>query len=79
MDIDARTVAASETPLPWLVPDKGPLHLAIVVTLVLTALLVYLLRAFTRGKLLRSFAIDDGLMVLAAVCSVSEVETFRIG
>lgn len=70
MGVDASAVPTTETPLPWLVHDKGPLHLAIVVTLVLTALLVYSLRAFTRGKLLRSFGIDDGLMVLAAVSSV---------
>jgi predicted membrane protein len=74
MDVDASAVSPSGTPLPWLVPDKGPLHLAIVVTLALTALLIYSLRAFTRGKLLRSFAIDDGLMVLAAVCSEHWIE-----
>jgi hypothetical protein len=78
MGVDASAVPTTETPLPWLVPDKGPLHLAIAVTLVLTALLVYSLRAFTRGKLLRSFGIDDGFMVLAAVCSVHCVKLFHI-
>jgi hypothetical protein len=68
MDIDANAVSPSETPLPWLGQDKGSLHLAIVVTLVLTALLIYSLRAVTRRKLLRSLGIDDGLMVLAVVC-----------
>ncbi|KAI4919295.1 hypothetical protein J4E85_009556 [Alternaria conjuncta] len=76
MGVDASAVPTTETPLPWLVHDKGPLHLAIVVTLVLTALLVYSLRAFTRGKLLRSFGIDDGLMVLAALCTIGIFITF---
>ncbi|KAG9195697.1 hypothetical protein G6011_00818 [Alternaria panax] len=76
MDVDASAVSPSGAPLPWLVPDRGPLHLAIVVTLALTALLIYSLRAFTRGRLLRSFAIDDGLMALAALCTIGIFITF---
>ncbi|KAI4946439.1 hypothetical protein J4E91_007127 [Alternaria rosae] len=76
MSVDASAVPTTETPLPWLVHDKGPLHLAVIVTLALTALLIYSLRAFTRGKLLRSFGIDDGLMVLAALCTIGIFITF---
>ena len=48
------------------------------VTLALTGLLIYSLRVFTRGRLVRSFAIDDGLMVLAAVRSKLGVKRFYI-
>lgn len=78
MDVNASAVSPSGTPLPWQVPDRGPLHLAIVVTLALTGLLIYSLRVFTRGRLVRSFAIDDGLMVLAAVRSKLGVNRFCI-
>jgi hypothetical protein len=47
--------------------DKGPLYLAIVVLLVLTALSIYSLRVFTHGKLHRYFATDDWLMLVAVV------------
>ncbi|KAL1795519.1 hypothetical protein ACET3X_005743 [Alternaria dauci] len=76
MDVNASAASPSGTPLPWQVPDKGPLHLAIAVTLALSGLLIYSLRAFTRGRLLRSFAIDDGLMVLAALCTIGIFITF---
>jgi len=67
MDADGRVFTRSAASLPSLVYDRGPLYLAIVVTLVLFALLIYSLRLFTRAKLLRSFGTDDGFMLLAAV------------
>lgn len=65
---DASVVSSSILPHASLAHDQGPLHLAIVVTLVLIALVIYSLRVFTRARLLHSFGFDDGLMFLAAVC-----------
>ncbi|CAA9963706.1 hypothetical protein PTMSG1_07066 [Pyrenophora teres f. maculata] len=70
------SVTRSAASSPSLVYDRGPLYLAIVVTLVLFALLIYSLRLFTRAKLLRSFGADDGFMLLAAICAVGIFVTF---
>ena len=61
--------AASPPALPHasLAHDHGPLHLAVVVTLVLIAILVYGLRVYTRARLFRAFDFDYGLMSLAVV------------
>jgi hypothetical protein len=48
--------------------DKGPISIAIVVTLASVALLTYLLRVYTRGKVLRDLGVDDWLMTISAVC-----------
>jgi hypothetical protein len=66
MDADANNAPSVSSPFS-IVHDKGPLYLAIVVTLVLIALLIYSLRAFTHGRLHRCFAIDDSFMLVAAV------------
>ena len=70
MDVDARAVYYG-SPEFSTAPDKGPLHLAVVATLASIALLSYLLRAFTHGKLRRRYAITDridvGIMFFAAV------------
>ncbi|KAL5419084.1 hypothetical protein PMIN06_005406, partial [Paraphaeosphaeria minitans] len=47
--------------------NKVPSYLAIAATLVSFALLIFLLRVYTRTRLLRFFAIDDWLMLGAAV------------
>ena len=64
---DARAVSSSALAPASLAQDQGPLHLAIIVTLILVALVIYSLRVFTRVKLLRSFGLDDVFMFLAAV------------
>ncbi|RMZ72811.1 hypothetical protein GMOD_00009860 [Pyrenophora seminiperda CCB06] len=76
MDVDGSVFARSAASLPSVVYDRGPLYLAIVVTLVLFALLIYSLRLYTRAKLLRSFRIDDGFMLLAALCAIGIFVTF---
>ncbi|EUC39916.1 hypothetical protein COCMIDRAFT_110169 [Bipolaris oryzae ATCC 44560] len=73
---DASAVSSSVLPHASLAHDQGPLHLAIVVTLVLIALVIYSLRVFTRARLLHSFGFDDGLMFLAALCAVGVFITF---
>ncbi|EDU46418.1 predicted protein [Pyrenophora tritici-repentis Pt-1C-BFP] len=75
MDADG-SVTRFAASLPSLVYDRGPIYLAIVVTLVLFALLIYSLRLFTRAKLLRSFGADDGFMLLATLCSIGIFVTF---
>jgi hypothetical protein len=47
--------------------NDGPLYLAIVTTFVSTALIVFMLRAYTRARILHFFGIDDWLMLIAAV------------
>jgi len=47
--------------------NKGPFFLAIVATLVSIALLIFLLRVYTRTRLLRFFGIDDCLMLISVV------------
>lgn len=47
--------------------NKGPFFLVIVATLVSIALLIFLLRVYTRIRLLRFFGIDDWLMLVAVV------------
>lgn len=47
--------------------NKDPSYLAIAAALVSFALLIFLLRVYTRIRLLRFFAIDDWLMLGAAV------------
>ena len=47
--------------------NKEASYLVIAATLVSFALLIFLLRAYTRIKLLRFFAIDDWLMLGAVV------------
>ncbi|RAR01430.1 hypothetical protein DDE82_006534 [Stemphylium lycopersici] len=76
MGDDATTVSPSALPHESLAHDQGPLHLAIIVTLVLVSLLLYTLRVFTRAKILRSFDIDDGLMLVAALCTIGIFITF---
>jgi hypothetical protein len=49
------------------VQDKGPIFLAIVATLVSVALLTFLLRVYTRGKVLRDLGSDDWLISVSAV------------
>jgi hypothetical protein len=51
--------------------DKGPISIAIVVTLASVALLIYLLRVYIRGKVLRDLGVDDGFMTISAVCMVN--------
>ncbi|KAF2640820.1 hypothetical protein P280DRAFT_399457, partial [Massarina eburnea CBS 473.64] len=58
--------------------NKGPSYLATVATLVSIALLTFLLRVYTRIKLLRIFAIDDGLMLVAALCSFGNLIAFAL-
>lgn len=72
--------AASPSALPHasLANDHGPLHLAVVVTLVLIALLVYSLRVYTRARLFHAFDFDDALMSLAAVCCLDYQTTETI-
>lgn len=53
--------------LEYLNYNKGPIYLAIVATLVSIALLTFLLRVYTRTKLLHFFGIDDWLMLVAVV------------
>jgi hypothetical protein len=50
--------------------DKGPISIAIVVTLASVALLTYLLRVYTRGRVQRDLGVDDGLMTISAVCTI---------
>ncbi|KAF2786170.1 hypothetical protein K505DRAFT_260469, partial [Melanomma pulvis-pyrius CBS 109.77] len=61
--------------LPSITPEylnynKGPIYLAIVATLVSIALLTFLLRVYTRIKLLHFFGIDDWVMLVAVLCAV---------
>ena len=56
--------------------NRGPFFLAIVATLVSIALLIFLLRVYTRIKLLRFFGIDDWLM-LVAVVSMEEIAQYQ--
>jgi hypothetical protein len=48
--------------------NKSPLYLAVISTLVSVALLTFLLRVYSRLKILRFFGIDDWLMLMGAVC-----------
>ncbi|KAF1844859.1 uncharacterized protein K460DRAFT_394652 [Cucurbitaria berberidis CBS 394.84] len=57
------------------VHDKGPFILAIAVTLVSLALLTFSLRIYTRGRLLRSFGIDDYMAAIAASCLLGALIT----
>ncbi|KAF2710766.1 hypothetical protein K504DRAFT_335315, partial [Pleomassaria siparia CBS 279.74] len=56
--------------------NKGSLYLAIVATLVSIALSIFLLRAYTRIKLLHFFGIDDILMLVAVSCAVAVLSIF---
>ncbi|KAF1961076.1 hypothetical protein CC80DRAFT_387907, partial [Byssothecium circinans] len=56
--------------------NKEPIFLATVATLVSIALLSFLLRVYTRIKFLRIFAIDDRLMLVAAICASGTLITF---
>jgi hypothetical protein len=51
--------------------DKEPLFLAVVVTLASVALLTFLLRAYTRGVVLRGLGIDDWLISITAVSNMA--------
>ncbi|KAF1834637.1 hypothetical protein BDW02DRAFT_598035 [Decorospora gaudefroyi] len=73
MNVDASSTGAAPFST---APDKGPLHLAIVVMLVLLALLTYSLRAYINGKLPRLSDIDDIFMLIAMVCIVGTLITF---
>lgn len=53
--------------------SREPSYLAIAATLVSFALLIFLLRVYTRIRLLRFFAIDDWLMVGAAVSTTNHL------
>lgn len=61
-------VVAQQTVLPrsLTAPDKAAAELVLVATLVSIALCSYLLRLFTHGRRLRTFAFDDGLTMVAA-------------
>lgn len=72
----ARAVSSSALPHASLAQDQGPLHLAIIVTLTLIALVIYSLRVFTRVRLLRSFGLDDVFMFLSAVCSTTRLQKY---
>jgi lipoprotein signal peptidase len=52
--------------------NKEPTYLAIAATLVSFALLIFLLRVYTRIRLLRFFAIDDWFILGAAVGNFKE-------
>ncbi|KAF2855335.1 hypothetical protein T440DRAFT_504755 [Plenodomus tracheiphilus IPT5] len=71
-------VAAREVipPQSSIVPDKASQEIAIVATLVSIALLSCLLRVYTHGRLLRTFAFDDGLALVAALSSIGVLVTF---
>ncbi|KAH9878800.1 hypothetical protein IAQ61_002074 [Plenodomus lingam] len=60
----------------WIAPDKVSPEIAIVATLVSIALFSCLLRVCTRGRLLRTFAFDDGLALVAGLCSIGLLVTF---
>ncbi|KAL6702880.1 hypothetical protein ACN47E_000842 [Coniothyrium glycines] len=55
---------------------KDSIYLATVATLVSIALLTSLLRVFTRGKVLRSFGIDDVLAFFALLCTIGATATY---
>ncbi|KAF1926852.1 uncharacterized protein M421DRAFT_208234 [Didymella exigua CBS 183.55] len=60
MHVDARNVPASSI-------------LAIVATLASVALLSFSLRAYTRGRLLRSLGTDDWLLLVATLCAIGVI------
>jgi hypothetical protein len=72
MHVDATNLSLRQfsTTQDYEAQDKGPIFTAIVVTLVSVALLTYLLRVYTRGKVLRDLGVDDGLITISAVCRV---------
>ncbi|KAI8943838.1 hypothetical protein NX059_001811 [Plenodomus lindquistii] len=74
----ATRVDAPEAMAPrfWIAPDRASREIAIVATLVSIALLSCLLRVYSRGRLLRTFAFDDGLALGASMCSIGVVATF---
>ena len=61
---DAKVIQTPSSITP--VQNRGAAYLAIVVTLGSIALLIYSLRVYTRGRLLRCFGIDDVFALLAA-------------
>ncbi|KAH9874862.1 hypothetical protein J1614_004349 [Plenodomus biglobosus] len=75
MRVDAREVTYRRS---LIAPDKASLEVVIVATLVSIALLSCLLRVYTRGRLLRTFAFDDGLALVAALCSAGILATFIV-
>jgi hypothetical protein len=55
--------------------NQAPEIIAIVATLVSIALLTFLLRVYTRTRLLRFFGIDDWLMLIAVVSRQNRYES----
>ncbi|KAF2471195.1 uncharacterized protein BDR25DRAFT_223412 [Lindgomyces ingoldianus] len=49
--------------------NEGPKFVAIVATLVSVALLIFLLRVYTRARILHFFGFDDWFMLIAALCA----------
>ncbi|KAH7125561.1 hypothetical protein B0J11DRAFT_434125 [Dendryphion nanum] len=56
--------------------NKAPPSLAIVVTLVIIALSIFLVRVYTRTRLLQFFGIDDWLMSIAILCTIEIISAF---
>lgn len=75
MHVDAREAIHRRS---LIAPDKASLEIVIVATLVSVALLSCLLRVYTRGRLLRTFAFDDGLALVAALCSAGILAIFIV-
>lgn len=48
-------------------PDRGPEIVAVDIVFCALAVLVVLLRCFTRARLVKAFGLDDWLMIVAAV------------
>ncbi|KAF1939195.1 hypothetical protein EJ02DRAFT_264000 [Clathrospora elynae] len=77
MGVDVRDLPSHQPPSS-IAHGKESLYLAIVGTLVFIALLSCSPRAHTHGRLHRSFAIDDVLMLVAALCAIGVFVTFVV-